>query len=669
MDNLFTFFVSFSCLILFINYSSSHPLCINQRAPLALSNPLAFCDQYSGNVCCNSTDDFQLQNQFKAMNISDSTCGSVIKSVICSRCDQFSAELYRTRSVPFLCNSSVSVNSTQSNLAAVSFCSKLWDVCENESISHSPFVLGGQLNDSTSKLSDLFQSKTAFCDAFGGSSDDGAVCFTGAPVLLNSSETLTPPSGICLEKLDNGMYLNMVGHPDGSNRVFLSSQQGTIWLATIPSGGTGETLVRNESSPYLDLTDRVYSVNEFGLMGVAFHPNFEQNGRLFVSFNCDKAKWPECSGICSCNLNVGCDPSKLTPDNGAKPCQYHSVIAEFTANGSISNVVPREVNRIFTMGLPFTSHHGGQILFGPEDGYLYFMMGDGGGTGDPYNFSQNKKSLLGKILRLDINRVTTSNNVSVWGNYSIPGDNPFSEDNDLQPEIWASGFRNPWRCSFDAERDSYFLCADVGQDRYEEVDIVTKGGNYGWRVYEGRLLYNSSNPYIPNNTIFPVLGYNRTDINSTGGSASITGGYFYRSTTDPCMYGRYLYADLYADTIWAGTESPRGSGNFTSTKLPIGCAKDSPIQCDTLPGTSTPKLEYVFSFGQDNTKDAYVLASSGLYRVVRPSRCNFTCSKENVTDTTNQGGSVPSRAASSSLLTRRWFSNFLLFYVVLGIFL
>lgn len=120
------------------------------------------------------------------------------------------------------------------------------------------------------------------------------------------------------------------------------------------------------------------------------------------------------------------------------------------------------------MGLPFTSHHAGQILFGPSDGYLYFMMGDGGGGADPYNFSQNKKSLLGKIMRLDVDNIPSASDISrrgLWGNYSIPKDNPFREDKELEPEIWAVGLRNPWRCSFDSSRPSYFMCADVGQVR------------------------------------------------------------------------------------------------------------------------------------------------------------------------------------------------------------
>ncbi|XP_050223413.1 HIPL1 protein-like isoform X2 [Mercurialis annua] len=594
-----TIFLVFYLLML-TDYAFSYPLCTNLRAPFTPKTSLSFC-QYNGSVCCNSTDDQQLQKKFKALKVSSPGCASILKSILCSRCDPFSAELYRVesvpRAVPVLCNSTLSANSTQSPVAAVDFCSKVWDQCQNVTISNSPFALQGKdgsVANSSSKLTDMWQSKTAFCNEFGGMSDDGSVCFDGKPISLNSSRALNPPpNGICLEKIGNGSFLNMVPHPDGSNRVFLANQQGR----------------------------------------------------------------------CSCNSDVGCDPAQLAPDNGAQPCQYHSVIAEFTANGTISQpssfttIHPAEVRRIFTIGLPFTSHHGGQILFGPEDGYLYFMMGDGGNVGDPYNFAQNKKSLLGKIMRLDIDNIPSAQtiaNLDLWGNYSVPGDNPYIEDKDLQPEIWALGFRNPWRCSFDAERSSYFLCADVGQDQFEEVDIVTKGGNYGWRIYEGRSLYNP--PSFPGgntsassiNPIFPVMGYNHSDVNRVEGYASITGGYFYRSMTDPCMYGRYLYADLYEGAVWAGTESPGDSGNFTSTSLPVKCTNDSPIPCTIAAGntTATPALGFTFSFGQDNRKDVYILTSSGVYRIARPSRCNFVCSKENITASPPSSG--PSSPSSPS---------------------
>lgn len=655
MKTSLCFLVLFCLFVLLFPYpSASIPMCTDLRAPAIPKKALEFC-QYDGSVCCDSTKDLELQKQFEAMNISDPHCASAVKSTLCATCDQFSANLYRVESeakpVPVLCNSSDSVSSSASG-----FCSTVWTSCQNISIRNSPFApslqgagTGVSQNSSASKLTDLWQSQSDFCTAFGGSTDEKSLCFDGKPISLNRSETepVLPPKGMCLERIGDKGYINMDAHPDGSNRAFFSDLPGKIWLATIPDQDGGEPLGLDESSPFVDLTDQIHFDTTFGMMGMAFHPNFAQNGRFFASFNCDKATSPGCSGRCACNSDVGCDPSKLAGSSeGDQPCQYHSVVAEYSVNGTASEPSmatkgkPSEVRRILIMGLPYKNNHGGQILFGPSDGYLYFMMGDGGGKGDPYNFAQNKKSLLGKIMRLDVDNVPSEELVSLglWGNYSIPKDNPYYEDKEMLPEIWALGLRNPWRCSFDSKRPSYFLCADVGQDRYEEVDVLTKGGNYGWGRYEGPLASNlqrssngnTSDSIDVTDPIFPVLGYTHADINKKIGSAAISGGYFYRSTTDPCMYGSYLYGDLYASSIWAAAENPKNSGNFTTTSVPFSCAHDSPMQCSSVPNSPLAALGYIYSFGEDNRKDVYILASTGVYRVVRPSRCNYTCSKEKV---------------------------------------
>ncbi|KAJ4979412.1 hypothetical protein NE237_010192 [Protea cynaroides] len=682
-------------LLLLPGLSSSHPLCTDSTAPLTPKTPLTFCP-YKGNACCNSTQDLQLQTRFQSMNISDHTCASLMESILCATCDQFSAELFTInsglRSVPVLCNSTISVGSSQSNGAENNFCGNVWDTCYNVSMLNSPFapMQGSQnVNSTSSKLADLWHSKTEFCKVFGGASSNDSVCFDGQPVSLNNTETVHPPSGLCLEKVGNGSYITMVGHPDGSNRVFLSNQQGQIWLATVPAMDSGGTLGPDDLSPFLDITDKISFNYELGLMGIAFHPNFTQNGRFFASFNCDKSHG--CSGMCACNSDVNCNPQEDSSTSDGSLCQYFSVISEFTANGTTSQISlatnsNQEVRRIFTMGLPFTDHHGGQILFGP-DGYLYFMMGDGGSDGDPYNFAQNKKSLLGKIMRFNVDNfpshpfnmlalvfpgATEINALGLWGNYSIPKDNPVSEDKDLQPEIWAYGFRNPWSCAFDPERPSYFLCADVGEDRYEEVDLVTKGGNYGWRVYEGPYLYipkvspggNTSANSI--NPIFPVMGYDHSTVNQNlhteSGGAAIIGGCFYRSEADPCTYGRYIYADFYAQNIWAGIENPENSGNFTSNRLPFTCAHDSPIQCNFTEGSSLPDLGYISSFGQDNKKDVYIFTTTGVYRIVRPSRCNYMCSKENVTPiaSPSPSHSSPSHSPSSGCSLKKQYYDLVL---------
>uniref|UniRef100_A0A0D9Y1W2 Glucose/Sorbosone dehydrogenase domain-containing protein n=1 Tax=Leersia perrieri TaxID=77586 RepID=A0A0D9Y1W2_9ORYZ len=662
-------FVCFAGSCWLLPSSLALPLCTDSRPPLVLNKTLPFC-AYSGSSCCDAAADAALQRRFDAINVSDASCAAVLKAILCAKCNPYSAELFgagpNIRTIPFLCNTTSST-SAQSKDSTKDYCKQVWETCKNVTISKSPFQAPLQgsapLPSSSSKLTDDWQSETDFCKSFGGAPNDQSVCFRGNSVSFNTTPPSPSPKGICLERIDNGSYLNMAPHPDGSNRIFLGSQPGKIWLATVPEQGSGGTLQFDETSPFVDLTDQVHFDSAFGLMGMAFHPNFATNGRFFASYNCDRTKSPSCSGRCSCNSDVDCDPSKVGMDNGAQPCQYQVVVSEYSAKGSSANVSevssadPSEVTRIFTMGLPFTSQHGGQILFGPNDGYLYLMMGDGGGKGDPFNFSQNKKSLLGKIMRLDVDNTPRQSeiaNQSLWGNYSIPKDNPYADDSDLEPEVWALGLRNPWRCSFDSERPSYFYCADVGQDQYEEVDLISKGGNYGWRAYEGPLVFQP--PSTPGgntslnsiNAIPPIMGYNHSEVNKNIGSASIIGGNVYRGSTDPCLYGRYLYADLYASAMWSGTETPESSGNYTSSLISFSCSKNSPIACDTAAGSPLPSLGYIYSFGEDNNKDTYVLSSKGVYRVVRPSLCSYTCPTEK--PETNNGRTSPGPSSTASVI-------------------
>ncbi|KAG2326939.1 hypothetical protein Bca52824_009667 [Brassica carinata] len=595
----------FLLLLLLLSAAASHPLCSDSKTQVNTNETLQFCDAYSGRTCCNSKDDLELQNRFNSMNISDSNCSSF--------------------SNPF------SVLNVTNSL----------DNCLNISIISSPFsptLLGGATSPSTSStLTDLWKSQTEFCTAFGGpektNNNNTTKCFNGEPV--NQATDVKPPQGICVEKIGTG---------------------------TIPDQDSGEAMELDESTPFVDITDQVSYDTQFGMMGMAFHPKFAENGRFFASFNCDKVKSPGCTGRCACNSDVNCDASKLPKDDGDQPCRYQTVVAEYTANGTSSSPSTAktgkasEVRRIFTMGLPYSSSHGGQILFGP-DGYLYLMTGDGGGVSDTHNFAQNKKSLLGKVLRLDVDVMPSVSEISqlgLWGNYSIPKSNPFQGNADERGEVYALGLRNPWRCSFDSERPDYFLCADVGK-----VSFLLRFKHQTLKI---RLLrpyvFSPLSPFGENvsevsNLTFPILGYNHSEVNKHEGSASIIGGYFYRSNTDPCSYGTYLYADLYANKMWAAIESPEGSGNFTDSQIPIKCSQDSPVTCTAAPGgdDSGPALGYIYSFGEDNKKDIHLLTSSGVYRIVRPSRCNFACSKENTTASRGKqspNGAEPPQSLPSS---------------------
>lgn len=306
---------------------------------------------------------------------------------------------------------------------------------------------------------------------------------------------------------------------DGSNRVFVVEQEGRIRVfnntSEVASAGT-----------YLDIERRVKSGGEMGLLGLAFHPDFKQNGYFFVNY---------------------------TKDNPRE-----TVISRFKASSAgASTVDPSTETVLFTFRQPYANHNGGKILFGP-DGYLYIATGDGGSAGDPQNNGQNLKSYLGKILRVDVNARDK-------GNYGIPKDNPFAANNNGEAaEIYAYGLRNPWRISFDPQ--GRLWAGDVGQNKLEEVDIIRKGGNYGWRVKEGRAQYDrDGKPQAA--VIDPVWQYSHDN-----GDVSITGGVVYRGASNGDLKGKYIYADYASGRVWALSVDGSPMGGKATNQLLINRA-------------------------------------------------------------------------------------------------
>ena len=289
---------------------------------------------------------------------------------------------------------------------------------------------------------------------------------------------------------------------DGTNRVFVVEQSGQIKVFdNNPNASTAQT--------YLDIHKRVAYGGEMGLLGLAFHPKFRENGFFYVNY------------------------TKSNP--------RETVVSRFKASSANAlQVDPQSEVILFKFKQPYSNHNGGKVMFGP-DGYLYVSTGDGGSAGDPQNNGQDRRSWLGKILRVDVNGTTK-------GTYSIPNDNPFANNKDgLREEIFAYGLRNPWRMSFD-ERDRLWV-GDVGQNEIEEVDIVTKGGNYGWRIKEGRENYNAENDIASKNLTGPIWEYSHRN-----GDVSITGGLVYRGQVMPSLRGKYIYADYASGRVWALTE-------------------------------------------------------------------------------------------------------------------
>lgn len=296
---------------------------------------------------------------------------------------------------------------------------------------------------------------------------------------------------------------------DGSNRLFVVEQNGTIRFFN-------PTQNPSTANVFLDIRSKVISGGEQGLLGLAFHPDFKTNGYFYVNYT--------------------------------RPAPLETVIARYKVNNPATGVAdPQSEAILFTFPQPFGNHNGGSIQFGP-DGYLYIATGDGGSGGDPQNNAQNKGNLLGKVLRVDVNSTGK-------GNYGIPADNPFVGESGTREEIYAYGLRNPWKISFDLTTNQLWA-ADVGQNAREEIDIITKGGDYGWRRKEGTNCYNPSMNCQQTGTIEPVWEYGHSN-----GDRSITGGYVYRGKKLAGLTGKYIYGDYVSGRMWA-----LETGNGTTPK-------------------------------------------------------------------------------------------------------
>lgn len=289
----------------------------------------------------------------------------------------------------------------------------------------------------------------------------------------------------------------------GDERLFAAAQKGQVFVFKNDPDVAESTL-------FLDITDRVApwrKHNEEGLLGIAFHPKFKQNGYFYVYYSTSKK-------------------------------ERTSIVSRFQTLANHPNRADKNSEKVLIeIAQPFNNHNGGSIEFGP-DGYLYIGLGDGGDRNDPLGSGQNLTTLLGSILRIDVDRVAGGNA------YAIPKDNPFVSQAKLRPEIYAYGFRNPWRIAFDSKTGDLWV-ADVGQDLWEEINVVRRGGNYGWSIREGTHPFGNQNPAAVDAPIEPVWEYDHRI------GKSITGGRVYNSSRLPELQGKYLYADYVTGRVWA----------------------------------------------------------------------------------------------------------------------
>jgi glucose/arabinose dehydrogenase len=371
--------------------------------------------------------------------------------------------------------------------------------------------------------------------------------------------------------------------PDDSARFFAVGQAGKILVFKKDSDGS-------DAKEFLNIEDRhPYFENEDGLMSIAFHPGFKTNGLFYIYYN-----------------------QKNPADQNLKPQNYpfRSVISEFRVSTNDPGKADLSSERIvLEVPQPFWNHKGGQLTFGP-DGYLYLGLGDGGLGGDPFGSGQNTFTLLAKMLRIDVNtRATVGRGAQQHQlQYGFPPDNPFVNEPDnesgVRKEIFAYGLRNPWRYSFDRKTGDLWA-GDVGQILWEEIDLVTKGGNYGWSVREGAHHYKPGP--VGAQYIDPVMEYphKTSDLPQSlfphhGAGSCVTGGYVYRGKKFPALDGIYIYADYIAGTVW-GLRYDNGAQKVTDDNVLLQQKKN------------------ISSFAEDSDGELYALILDGkIYSITLP---------------------------------------------------
>ncbi len=379
--------------------------------------------------------------------------------------------------------------------------------------------------------------------------------------------------------------VNLLTLDDGSGRLLIGDQMGVVRILNKEG--------KLEENPFVDLRERMVKLppafDERGLLGIALHPQFRQSKKLYIFY----------SG----------------PLRASAPTNFNctSRLSEFKIK-SASEVDLASERLLLEIDKPQMNHNGGRIAFGP-DGYLYIGIGDGGGANDndkghsPQGNGQDTTKLLGKMLRIDVNKGEP---------YAIPSDNPFADGKQGKPEIFAYGLRNPWGFSFDRGGNHELFSADVGQNRFEEINIITKGGNYGWNVREGFGCFDPRNPNHPTNDCpkvdatgkpftDPIIAYKnfgafKKDPESRG--VSVTGGYVYRGKAIRQLQGKYVFADW--SKSWA-----KPDGTVFAASRPASGAKEWAMEALDLashPGGGVG--EYIVAFGQDADGELYVLTNN-----------------------------------------------------------
>ncbi|NXS63166.1 HIPL2 protein, partial [Brachypteracias leptosomus] len=585
--------VSFSCPYVFLCLSLlclvgsllGHPQCLDYGPPFQPPFHLEFCSVYENFGCCDQEKDNSIAAKY--WDIMDyinprghKLCRTYIKDILCQECSPYAAHLYDAenpqtplRKLPGLC---------------FDYCSEFHFNC------HSAISL---LTSDRHIQERCETNKTCFCNLL--HLHDKDYCFPN--VLKNTALNRNLGSVVedhkgclhlCLTEVANGLRnpVLMVHANDHTHRMFIAEQVGVIWVY-LPDGGRLE-------EPFLDIKSIVLATpwlgDERGFLGMAFHPKYKYNGKFYIYYS-------------------------YMDKNRVEKIR----ISELKVSASdVNKADPLSERNLLELEEPAANHNGGQLLFG-VDGYMYLFTGDGGKAGDPFGKfgnAQNKSTLLGKVLRIDVDGKGPDGKP-----YRIPPDNPFVSDPKACPEVYAYGVRNMWRCAVDRgdpatkKGRGRMFCGDVGQNRFEEIDIIVKGGNYGWRAKEGfecydtKLCHNSSL-----DDILPIFAYGR----SVG--KSVTGGYVYRGCESPNLNGLYIFGDFMNGRLMALQEDEK-TNKWKKQDVCI----DSTRAC-AFPGTISSYSKFIISFAEDEAgSELYFMSTSypsayaphgSLYKFIDPAR-------------------------------------------------
>jgi len=530
-------------------------------------------------------------------------CAKMVKNILCLECHKYAAHIFAaegnedfdsTTAAPGLCSG---------------FCKAFYRDC-NDVASVLPLLAkwklrASSLNSTSSKTTSDPLSEKALCD--GLKLPDTDYCYPNVEtvdqnILAKKYNYDSNEGCLCVEELARGLRnpLAAVHAGDGLGRLFVAEQHGVIRIIT----AAGKLL----QQPFLDITDRVLSAGSYGdergFLSIAFHPAFAKNRRFFVYYSTRLRR------------KIGRKKDSKTP---FLAFDHRTVLSEFKASRYSSNRgLRRSETVILEVNQPAYNHNGGMIFFG-TDGLLYLTLGDGGRGGDPFGEignGLNRSTLLGSVIRIDVD---TRGNL-----YKIPSDNPFVGIPGVRAEIYAYGTRNMWRCSVDrgerktGEGKGRIFCGDVGQNKYEEIDLILKGGNYGWRGFEGFKCFDKKlcNSSLLRDAIPPIFAYNH----SVG--KSIVGGYVYRGCQNPNLYGKYILGDTMTSRMFTLTED-KASGLWRGKEI---CFGDGKYCTDKLSGDFE---RYILSFGEDEQGELYILSTSTpsstkpsgkVYRIVDPGR-------------------------------------------------